>query len=343
MKFQDKTGLVRDEIFDSILRGEYGIGQKLPTERHISEQLNVSRVTVRRAYGELEDSGILQREQGKGTFVSEVKLQGNSEQIKHVALLTAIKDPFAMEFVESFQRELDKQDALCILKITEQDSIKEEQAAMQLVSKGVRNIVVWPSRKFHSDTFARLRLLGTNMVFFDRIIPGEYADYVGLDNDDAVCQLVNKAVTEGVQRLIFVSHSGLDADSDKQREIAFKKYCSKADKPFKIDYVPWHGDVKAAVEALSDDWFDCSADVAIVCVNDMVAVNVKAVVGDKFRVYGIDGLEQALAQNITTIKQPFTEMAEKAIELLYRQQKLAEKWSSKKVSIKGELIQPELM
>ncbi len=340
MKDEDKTLLVRDSIFNAILNGEYKTGERLPTEREISERLEVSRVTVRRAYGILEETGILRRRQGKGTYVTDAGCRGNSEQIDQAAILTAIKDPFAMEFLESFQRELDSRDALCILKITEQDPEKEERAAMQLVSKGVKNMVVWPSRNFHCDTFARLRLLGTNLVFFDRMLPGEYADYVGLDNDDAVKVLIDDAAGRGTQALVFVSHSGLDADSDKQREAAFVKYAKAAGIAHSIGYVPWQGDVAAAADSQKGRWL-AAERTAIICVNDLVAIDVKSVVGDKAMVYGIDGLSQALAAGITTIKQPFAEMAKKSIELLCRQQKLAGKWSSTRIQIKGQLISGE--
>lgn len=334
---EDKTLFVRNMIFNAILKGEYGIGDRVPTEREISERFNVSRVTVRRSYGLLEDGGILERRQGKGTYVAGVKLHGNSEKIDMVAFLTAIKDPFAMEFLESFQKELDLQDALCVLKITEQDCEKEEQAAIELVAKGVRNMVIWPSRNFHSDTFSRLRLLGTNMVFFDRMLPGEYADYVGLDNDDAVCSLVKTAVGNGAKKLIFVNHSGLDADSDKKRQAAFMKYSEEANVLQQVAFVPWQGNVGNSLKNQIADW-KIDKETAIICVNDLVAIKVREMVSDKVLVLGIDGFDEAVAMGITTVKQPFKEMAKKCIELLCRQQKLGDKWKCKRIEIKGQLI-----
>lgn len=338
MKEEDKTLSVRDAIFNAILSGRYDIGSRLPTEREVSEEYQVSRVTVRRAYGILEEAGILQRKQGKGTFVANASWQGNSEQIDKVAFLTAIKDPFAMEFLESFQKELDRRDALCILKITEQDPEIEEQAAIKLVSKGIKNIVIWPSRNFHSDTFARLRLLGTNMVFFDRMLPGGYADYVGLDNDDAIQKLVSKALIDGADKIIMISHSMLDADSDKQREAAFLRYCQASSIEHTIEYIPWQGDIRKEINARKEKLLDNRRKTAVICVNDMAAIAVKSIVGSEAEVYGIDGLEEAIASGITTIKQPFAEMAAKTIELLCIQQRLAEKWNSKKITIKGSLI-----
>jgi GntR family transcriptional regulator len=47
---------------------------RLPTERELSETYNVSRITVRNALNILEKGGAIERERGKGTFVSKEKL-----------------------------------------------------------------------------------------------------------------------------------------------------------------------------------------------------------------------------------------------------------------------------
>lgn len=46
------------------------VGEKLPSERQLCLDHNVSRTTVRSAIAELEKSGYVERLQGKGTFVS---------------------------------------------------------------------------------------------------------------------------------------------------------------------------------------------------------------------------------------------------------------------------------
>lgn len=60
---------LKESIKWSILEGIYDEGQQLPTEELLCNLYNVSRPVVRRAYQALMDEGIVERHQGRGTFV----------------------------------------------------------------------------------------------------------------------------------------------------------------------------------------------------------------------------------------------------------------------------------
>lgn len=62
-------------IIEDIESGKYGIGEQLPTETELCDKYSVSRITVRRAISDLVDEKVLYRKQGKGTFVSEAKIE----------------------------------------------------------------------------------------------------------------------------------------------------------------------------------------------------------------------------------------------------------------------------
>ena len=52
--------MILDDMKAKILRGEYPVGSKLPSERELSEYYNVSRIPVREALKALSDMGILE-------------------------------------------------------------------------------------------------------------------------------------------------------------------------------------------------------------------------------------------------------------------------------------------
>lgn len=62
---------VKKQIMNLIKSGDLKVGNKMPTERELSENLKVSRNTVSTAYNELEQEGVLKSYQGRGTFVAE--------------------------------------------------------------------------------------------------------------------------------------------------------------------------------------------------------------------------------------------------------------------------------
>lgn len=57
-------------IEEDIRAGNLRPGDRLPSERDLAEHFEVSRVTVRRAIGDLADVGLVESHQGSGTFVT---------------------------------------------------------------------------------------------------------------------------------------------------------------------------------------------------------------------------------------------------------------------------------
>jgi GntR family transcriptional regulator len=67
-----KQSQTRDQVFDLI--EQLGVGRAIPSERQLSQDLGVSRLTVRAAIDELAREGYLIRRRGSGTFVREPKI-----------------------------------------------------------------------------------------------------------------------------------------------------------------------------------------------------------------------------------------------------------------------------
>ena len=67
-----KQSETRERVLDLIER--LGVGEAIPSERQLSTELGVSRLTVRAALDDLVREGFLERRHGAGTFVSEPKI-----------------------------------------------------------------------------------------------------------------------------------------------------------------------------------------------------------------------------------------------------------------------------
>ncbi len=66
---------IAEGLLDKIESGELTSGDRLPSERELSETLGVNRLTLRRALRVLEDQGLLIRRRGSGTYVAEPKIE----------------------------------------------------------------------------------------------------------------------------------------------------------------------------------------------------------------------------------------------------------------------------
>jgi GntR family transcriptional regulator len=61
---------IMEQIKQRIVLGEWSEGQGIPSIRQLAVDLNVSVITVKRAYLELEREGVIVTQQGKGSRVT---------------------------------------------------------------------------------------------------------------------------------------------------------------------------------------------------------------------------------------------------------------------------------
>ena len=86
-------------LSDAIRSGRYRPGALLPTEAEFAAEFGVSRITIRRALDELARANLIERQQGKGTFVRrgvvtapvEVPLYSAIEQIARIGATTEVR------------------------------------------------------------------------------------------------------------------------------------------------------------------------------------------------------------------------------------------------------------
>ena len=76
-------------LLNSIQEERWQAGELIPSEAELAREMGVSRITVRRAIGDLVSMGYLVRQQGKGTFVAlrgdalaASRLQGFAEELR---------------------------------------------------------------------------------------------------------------------------------------------------------------------------------------------------------------------------------------------------------------------
>ncbi len=73
-----------EQIHDQYLQGELKAGEQLPTVRELARQLKVNHNTVARAYRMLDQSGIINTQHGRGTFILPQEVPQNTEESKEL-------------------------------------------------------------------------------------------------------------------------------------------------------------------------------------------------------------------------------------------------------------------
>ena len=91
---------LKELIRQKIAQGVWKPGDLLPSERELSEQYDISRMTARQALNELLSEGLVRRVQGRGTFVAELKV------IQHLTRLTGYTEDMAKRGMRSGARVL---------------------------------------------------------------------------------------------------------------------------------------------------------------------------------------------------------------------------------------------
>jgi GntR family transcriptional repressor for pyruvate dehydrogenase complex len=111
---------VVDQIKQMIIDGTLKKGDKLPTERELSEALQVSRASIREAIKALEVSGLIESKQGAGNYIRE-----NFDQIllEPLSMMFMLEGSSSKEIVE-FREALELQTAVLAAKNITEDELE---------------------------------------------------------------------------------------------------------------------------------------------------------------------------------------------------------------------------
>lgn len=90
MSRKSACDVVVDHVAGRIATGELKRGDKLPNERELAAQLNVSRVSLREAIASLAVAGVLEPRQGAGTYVCGFEPAKISQMVYLFALLDGV-------------------------------------------------------------------------------------------------------------------------------------------------------------------------------------------------------------------------------------------------------------
>jgi len=105
------------QIKNLILKGDLSEAEALPSIRILAKELQISVITTKRAYEELERDGYIETVGGKGSFVS-----AQNKELLREKRLRVVEDKVTAAIVAARTAGLDKEDLLKMFRLLYEES-----------------------------------------------------------------------------------------------------------------------------------------------------------------------------------------------------------------------------
>jgi DNA-binding LacI/PurR family transcriptional regulator len=328
-KTAKKHHLISAKLRERILTGAYT--EQIPGQRVLAEEFGVNFLTIRKAVSTLVREGLLDKQTGRGTFITRLK-RARTHNI--AAILGGLSYGFGgqhTKLVEGIQQEAAKFGHDVIMRPHLGDPQLERQAIEDLITRGkCDGMLVWHTRNEGSQAVETLKSHGMPFVVVMRVDARYRKDvsYV-VDDDFEGGYLATKHLLDlGHRRLGFVGRSAKSEGADsfeEERWLGFSKAHHDAGVPpgprIQAD---WLTRAEDKASPLSKTFLKkVSGLTGLVCVNDRVALHLlglpklaDAAFPRGLSIVGYDDIEAAELFNLTTVNQPLAEIGAEAVRLL---------------------------
>jgi len=345
-----KYSRLKEYLKEQMKRGAITPGDQLPSEHMLAEEFKISRHTVRQALSDLENEGLVFREQGRGTFRSyPTKAKG-----KTVAVVTTyISEYIFPEVIRGIEEVLSAAGCTLILANTGNDQTKEAACLENFLQQKISGLIIEPTQsawekinlKYYSDLGKR----GIPYLMLHAYYPDLDPAYIVMDDE--------KGGYLATQYLIQLGHrkiAGIFKSDDLQgvnRQMGYVK----AFNDYGLETVPELIGYYETPELYSYPYQFTrtllagvnreSQPTAMVCYNDQVALMVLEALRDEgirvpedFSVMSFDDSSLAVASEVklSTIKHPKASMGRQAARFILDMME-------NKVTKPSLIYQPELI
>lgn len=238
-------------LFDRIKTGDLASGARVPSEKELADQFNVSRITSKKAMEMLSAARLIERIQGKGSFVanplpdlSEMKphrreeialMPGEGAGRRMIGLiLPDFADSYGSRLIHGVEEGCAKLGFSMLMKLTFDNRQVEEEAIRSFLQLGVDGLVVFPVHgKHYNLELLRLVLDKFPVIFVDRYLKGLAASSVYTDNRKAAFDLTKLLLDQGHRHIGFLSLPAEDTSTIEDRILGFMEGLSGAGQVFK--------------------------------------------------------------------------------------------------------------
>lgn len=224
-------------IQNRIEQGELQPHERIPTEKELMDQFQVSRITVVNALASLVKEGIIYRVPGRGSFVAEpqstavqtnepetVSDHANQEpaslgdapnhrlKLRTVGfVMPTLNDYFEIRIINAIKQTLKERGLQLIIAFSGGSKEQEESQIREFLAMGVEGLLLFPvDEDLYNEEILSLKVKRFPFVLIDRYLPGVETHFVCSDN--------RLGAKMAVQHLMELGHRQIAICTDAYRE-----------------------------------------------------------------------------------------------------------------------------
>ncbi|RCW46427.1 GntR family transcriptional regulator [Paenibacillus prosopidis] len=250
-----------DALRDRILERKYAVGDRVPSEKELGEEYNVSRITSKKALELLAGEGYIIRQPGRGSFVADFKNHGTKSSYGGSAghknrsangklliglVITDFGDSYGTELIYGMEEASRQNESYLVLRRSFGIPSYEEESIKGLLELGVDGLIIFPAQgEFFNAEILKLVISQFPLVLVDRYLKGISASSISTDNLGAAKVATNYLFELGHKSIAFLTPPPVDTTAIEDRIEGFIQ--AHAEKGIMVDKDIWLEDITSTL------------------------------------------------------------------------------------------------
>lgn len=279
-----KYETVKQKIRDNISSGKYQPGDQLPTESELMKKYSVSRYTIRRAMGELENEHFIYRVQGGGMFVENWRKRDKPLNQKVVGVVaTHLADYIFPSIISGIDRTLSSQGYSILLGNTHNDHDQERASLQRMLDSNVDGLILEPTQSArpnpNQDLYHQIEASNIPAMFIDAHYDNSPLPYIDTADRETEEKLINLLFDHGHERILGI-YKVDDMQGVGRMQGYMDAYMSHPEASLKSNVIMYQSsdDVVQIFSKIAEYLKNDKRPTAIACYNDQLAIQVMDVV-----------------------------------------------------------------
>lgn len=219
-----------DELRHKVMTGVLKPDERLPGEWELSNELNISRATVQKAWQTAEEEGLIYRIPGKGTFVAQPSAPAGARNTVGM-IVPDFRGTFAVHLLSGIERVLRRQGYSVHVAGTEYSLQEETRLLQQMRLDGVSGCIMWAMHSTSTNPLLTTTGDAMPIVLIDRPVRGTRLPCVTSNNYSGGRQAMEHLIAQGHRNISFLARPHLELWTVSERLRAYRDVLSEAGIP----------------------------------------------------------------------------------------------------------------